>query len=73
MDRSEAASVHSSATHVEFIGEASMLDLHEFLEDIGLALLALGRGESFWRSLAFYLSISVIFALIGVAIWRAWQ
>ena len=48
-----------------------MLDLHEFLENIVLALGA-GWGESFWRALAIYSGISIAFALIGFAIWKAW-
>jgi hypothetical protein len=36
-----------------------MLDLHELLENIVLALGAAGRGESFWRALAVYSGISI--------------
>lgn len=49
-----------------------MIDIHELLENIGLALGDLGRGESFWRTLAVYTAISIAFALIGYAIWKAW-
>jgi hypothetical protein len=49
-----------------------MLDLHELLENIVLALGAAGRGESFWRALAIYSGISIAFALVCFAIWKAW-
>jgi hypothetical protein len=47
--------------------------MFDCFEDILLALRDLGRGESFWRSLAVYAGTSAVMAQIGLAIWKEQQ
>jgi hypothetical protein len=47
--------------------------MFDFLEDILLAFQNWGRGESFWRSLAVYLGLSALIALVGLIIWSVRQ